>query len=232
MARKYCIRFAAVLTITGSLLGCAGGAGIDPCANIPDGSRFGDKWERGGFTLRPTWHRGIDVAVPRFGTPLFAPAAGIVTGSGFRKHTDREYSSNFITIFHGRDGSGSYVFSEYYHTRGLLRSGQQVSTGDRFAVVDDSGRTGYPHTHMNVWVRFGDDPFPELTEQLAAGSEITVTDELISALESFASPRDNLMVRRNPEKFGLGGKGYLPPNPGGSSSRFDGVFRGFVCPVR
>jgi murein DD-endopeptidase MepM/ murein hydrolase activator NlpD len=86
-----------------------------------------------GFEPPPTrfspGHRGIDIAAP-FGTPVHAPADGVVTFAG------PVGGSLFVTIDHG-DG---YRSTSSFLSNVLVRRGQTVTAGE---VVALSGR-GHP----------------------------------------------------------------------------------------
>jgi murein DD-endopeptidase MepM/ murein hydrolase activator NlpD len=103
-------------------------------------SRFG--YRISPFTGRPSFHAGIDIAASP-GTPIVAPADGIVSFVGF----DQGYGK-ILTIDHGygvttRYGHASQIF---------VRMGQRVSRFDVVASVGSTGRSTGPHLHYEVRV--------------------------------------------------------------------------------
>jgi murein DD-endopeptidase MepM/ murein hydrolase activator NlpD len=115
-----------------------------------------------GFEPPPTpfsaGHRGIDIAAA-FGTPVHAPADGVVSFSGFVA------GELFLTIDHG-DG---YRSTDSWLGQVLVRKGTAVKRGDVIAL---SGR-GDPKVaveNLMFGVRIGDDyidPLTVLTPQSA-----------------------------------------------------------------
>jgi murein DD-endopeptidase MepM/ murein hydrolase activator NlpD len=92
------------------------------------------------FTGEPAVHRGIDVAAPS-GTPIYAPADGVVVFSGVRNGY-----GNFILIAHGYG-----VVTGYGHNaQNLVSPGQVIHRGDQIATVGRSGRSTGPHLHYEV----------------------------------------------------------------------------------
>ena len=102
-------------------------------------SRFG--WRNSPFTEKREFHKGIDIA-SRKGTPVYAPADGIVTSY----YKNGGYG-NFLVINHGYG-----IVSRYGH---LLRSndiqvGQRVLKGDKIAFIGNTGRSTGSHLHYEV----------------------------------------------------------------------------------
>ena len=92
-------------------------------------------------TARP--HEGIDVSAP-MGSPIEAPAAGVVTDAGW----EAGYG-NKIVINHGFG-----IITKFAHASKLLvHSGQKVSRGQRIALVGNSGLATGPHLHYEVHVK-------------------------------------------------------------------------------
>jgi murein DD-endopeptidase MepM/ murein hydrolase activator NlpD len=88
-------------------------------------------------------HEGIDVTAP-MGSPIEAPAAGIVTDAG----SESGYG-NTVTIDHGFG-----IETKFAHASKLLvRTGQRVSRGQRIALVGNSGLATGPHLHYEVHVK-------------------------------------------------------------------------------
>lgn len=81
-------------------------------------------------------HYGIDYAAPR-GTPVIAPAAGLVTLA----HKDLFYSGGTLIMDHGHGLSSTFL-----HLSELLVSeGQSVQRGEIIAKVGSTGRSTGPH---------------------------------------------------------------------------------------
>jgi murein DD-endopeptidase MepM/ murein hydrolase activator NlpD len=92
-------------------------------------------------------HEGIDLPAPT-GTPVFAAADGVVAYAGNRI---RGYG-NMVVVRHGGD-----LMTVYAHNSMILVSqGQPVRSGDRIALVGQSGRASGPHLHFEV--RVGQSP--------------------------------------------------------------------------
>ncbi len=87
-------------------------------------------------------HEGIDVSAPS-GTPIEAPGAGVVTGSGW----ETGYG-NVVTIDHGHG-----IVTKFAHASKLLvRRGQRVTRGQRIALVGSTGLAVAPHVHYEVHI--------------------------------------------------------------------------------
>jgi murein DD-endopeptidase MepM/ murein hydrolase activator NlpD len=88
-------------------------------------------------------HEGIDVSAP-MGSPIEAPAAGVVTDAGWESGY-----GNTITIDHGFG-----IVTKFAHaSKILVRTGQRVSRGQRIALVGNSGLATGPHLHYEVHVK-------------------------------------------------------------------------------
>ena len=116
-----------------------GGVFAHPC---PDYTRISDQY---GMRMHPTlgvelMHNGIDFAAPS-GTPIYAAADGEVIAAGYSASM-----GNYIMIDHGSD-----IVSIYMHASKLLVSqGEEVSRGDKIALVGSTGRSTGPHLHFGV----------------------------------------------------------------------------------
>ena len=87
-------------------------------------------------------HEGIDVTAP-MGSPIEAPAAGVVTHAGWESGY-----GNTVTIDHGYG-----VTTKFAHSSKLLvRTGQRVQRGQRIALVGNTGLATGPHLHYEVHV--------------------------------------------------------------------------------
>jgi murein DD-endopeptidase MepM/ murein hydrolase activator NlpD len=81
-------------------------------------------------------HYGVDVAVPT-GTPVYAPAAGLVTLA----EDDLFYSGGTVILDHGY-----YLSSSFLHmSRVLVSVGDEVEPGDIIGEVGATGRATGPH---------------------------------------------------------------------------------------
>ena len=92
------------------------------------------------FTGRKTWHRGLDVST-NVGTPVVAPADGVVTYSGQKVDFGK-----IITIDHGNGYKTRYG----HNSKLLARRGQRVKRGQVIAFVGNTGRSTGPHLHYEV----------------------------------------------------------------------------------
>ena len=87
-------------------------------------------------------HEGIDVSAA-MGSPIEAPAAGVVSDAGW----ETGYG-NTITINHGFG-----IVTKFAHASKLLvKTGQRVARGQRIALVGNSGLATGPHLHYEVHV--------------------------------------------------------------------------------
>ncbi len=94
------------------------------------------------FTGHSTMHEGLDIA-NNIGSPINAPAAGIVTYAGARPGY-----GNLITVDHGYG-----LQTQYGHvSRSYVHVGQKVKRGDRLGAVGNVGRSTGPHLHYEVRV--------------------------------------------------------------------------------
>lgn len=92
------------------------------------------------FTGDMSQHRGIDIAAD-IGTPIRAPAAGIVTAANM----DAGYGK-VITIDHGHG-----IVTRYGHCSQMyVKVGQRVRRGDTIGAVGNTGRSTGPHLHYEV----------------------------------------------------------------------------------
>jgi len=87
-------------------------------------------------------HEGIDVTAP-MGTPIEAPAAGVVREAGWESGY-----GNTIVIDHGFGTVTKFAHA----SKILVREGQRVSRGQRIALVGNTGLATGPHLHYEVHV--------------------------------------------------------------------------------
>jgi murein DD-endopeptidase MepM/ murein hydrolase activator NlpD len=87
-------------------------------------------------------HEGLDIS-NRLGTPVIAPANGIVSATG----KDFSYGS-VVVVSHGFG-----VTTHFYHLNKILvGAGQRVKRGDIIAEVGTTGKSTGPHLHYEVRV--------------------------------------------------------------------------------
>lgn len=94
-------------------------------------------------------HYGLDIAAPD-GTPVHAPAAGVVSFS------DQLYlTGGTLLIDHGHGLSSSYL----HLSRIDVEAGQRVERGERIGAVGATGRASGPHLHWGMnWFEVRIDP--------------------------------------------------------------------------
>ncbi|MCP4329038.1 MAG: M23 family metallopeptidase [Alphaproteobacteria bacterium] len=86
-------------------------------------------------------HYGIDIAAPA-GTPVVAPAAGIVT----MVHPDMFFTGKTIIVDHGRG-----LNSTFLHLSSIaVAEGQAVTQGELIGAVGSTGRSTGPHLDWRV----------------------------------------------------------------------------------
>ena len=109
---------------------------------------YGSQRILNGEPRRP--HFGVDVAAPT-GTPVYAPAPGIVTLA----HEDMYFSGGTLIIDHGHGLSSSFLhLSEI-----LVEAGTYVSRGDLIARIGATGRASGPHLDWRMnWLDRRVDP--------------------------------------------------------------------------
>lgn len=104
-----------------------------------------------GFGTRPSpfnskkhaFHEGLDIVVP-LGTPIYAPADGVVTCVGRIVGL-----GNYIILTH----AGS-VTTRYGHIKeAFVKEGQEVKKGDKIAAVGMTGRTTGAHLHYEIRIK-------------------------------------------------------------------------------
>ena len=101
-----------------------------------------NKGRRHPVTGRVAPHFGADFSMPP-GTPVVAPADGVVT-----LVDSHPLAGNFVEIEHANGFATRYLHLQ----RALVRTGQQVTRGQRIALSGDSGRTTSAHLHYEVHV--------------------------------------------------------------------------------
>lgn len=100
---------------------------------------FGSQRILNGEPKRP--HSGVDVAVPT-GTPIYAPAAGVVTLA----ETGMYFEGGLVFLDHGH-----WLESAFLHmSRVDVEPGQRVEKGDIIGAVGSTGRSTGPHLHWSM----------------------------------------------------------------------------------
>jgi len=94
------------------------------------------------FTGRREFHRGVDIAT-REGTPVIAPADGVVTFAGKKGGL-----GNMVVIDHGYGKITRYGHMKKW----LVRQGAHIKRGDKIGLVGNTGRSTAPHLHYEVHV--------------------------------------------------------------------------------
>lgn len=95
-------------------------------------------------------HPGMDIAVPQ-GTPVKAPAAGVVT---FAK-PDLYLTGGTVLIDHGYGLSSNFL----HLSRLDVKVGQKVQQGDVIGAAGMTGRATGPHVHWGInWFEVRLDP--------------------------------------------------------------------------
>ena len=101
-------------------------------------SRFGYRIDP--FTNRPVMHAGVDMAAPS-GTPVYAPADGVVSFSGYESGYGK-----LVSIDHGYG-----VVTRYGHnSRVFVEQGQKVRRWDVISAVGSTGKSTGAHLHYEV----------------------------------------------------------------------------------
>lgn len=97
-------------------------------------SGYGMRWGR--------MHNGTDFAAPT-GTPIYAPADGVVTFAG--------WSSGYGRLVKVQHAFG--IETRYAHQNRIrVEVGQRLSRGDRIGDIGNSGRSTGPHLHYEIRV--------------------------------------------------------------------------------
>jgi murein DD-endopeptidase MepM/ murein hydrolase activator NlpD len=109
---------------------------------------YGSQRVLNGKPRRP--HYGLDIAAPT-GTPVHAPAAGVVTLA----HPDMFYSGGTIILDHGQGLSSSFL----HLSEVLVEVGEQVDQGAVIAKIGATGRASGPHLDWRMnWLDRRVDP--------------------------------------------------------------------------
>jgi murein DD-endopeptidase MepM/ murein hydrolase activator NlpD len=104
-------------------------------------------WVTSGFGTRISpfgkgrkFHAGVDISTRR-GTPIIAPAGGVITFAGWEGGYGR-----MLAINHGQG-----IVTRYGHLQKFkVKLGQKVERGQAIALVGNTGRSTGPHLHYEV----------------------------------------------------------------------------------
>ena len=103
-------------------------------------SDFG--YRRSPFTFAADFHPGVDIAAS-WGTPVVAPADGVVTFSGYKSGYGKT-----VIIDHGFG-----VVTQYGHASELFaQEGEKIKRGAKIALVGSTGHSTGPHLHYEIHV--------------------------------------------------------------------------------
>ena len=122
-------------------------SGFDwPAPGVLSGT-FGSRRIDNGVPMEP--HFGVDMAAP-VGTPIHAPAAGIVTISD-----DYYLDGGFTLIDHGQGVSTCYL----HQSKRLVKVGDSIRRGQLIGQIGQTGRATGPHLHWAMnWFQVKLDP--------------------------------------------------------------------------
>lgn len=97
-----------------------------------------------------SWHSGLDIAAPT-GTPVLAPAAGVVSFVG----PDLYLTGGTVLIDHGHGVSSNFL----HLSRIDVKLGDRIEAGQRIGAIGATGRATGPHLHWGMnWFGVRVDP--------------------------------------------------------------------------
>jgi murein DD-endopeptidase MepM/ murein hydrolase activator NlpD len=132
-----------------------------PAAGVISGV-FGSQRVLNGEPKAP--HFGVDIAAP-VGTPIHAPADGIVSDGG-----DYYLEGGFTMLDHGHGVSTCYL----HQSKRLVNIGDSVKQGDVIGLVGQTGRATGPHVHWGMnWFQMRLDP--SRSARMSAPPTLSVT---------------------------------------------------------
>lgn len=116
-------------------------------------------------TKRIAPHNGVDFKAP-VGTPVYAPADGEVTFSGYQRA-----AGYYVIIKHQSNYSTVYM----HLSKSEVKRGQQVTVGQVIARSGNTGRTTGPHLHYEI--RVNDRPVNPLKVKLPTATHPNLARE-------------------------------------------------------
>lgn len=109
----------------------------------PGQAQRGRKTPSAGFVFYRDAHLGVDQAIP-VGTPLLAPERSRLVAAGTYVST----GEHFVML---QIRPGVIIFVTHLKPGGiLLRVGQVIGRGGKFALSGNSGRSSGPHVHWEI----------------------------------------------------------------------------------
>lgn len=116
-------------------------------------------------TKRVSPHNGVDFKAS-VGTPVYAPADGVVTFSGYQRA-----AGYYVIISHANDFSTVYM----HLSKSEVKRGQKVIVGQLIARSGNTGRTTGPHLHYEI--RINDRPVNPLKIELPSSNHPNLARE-------------------------------------------------------
>jgi murein DD-endopeptidase MepM/ murein hydrolase activator NlpD len=103
-------------------------------------SGFG--WRQSPFTGQKEFHSGLDISDSE-GTPVIAPANGVVLEAGSVK-----YMGRYLKLDHGRGCTTSYSHLSRFN----VKPGDKVKRGQLVGLMGNTGNSTGPHVHYRIEV--------------------------------------------------------------------------------
>ena len=104
-----------------------------------------------------SYHYGIDLGTGAENLPVYAAAAGIVTGTGYDAS-----AGNWIAIDHGE----GVVTKYFHHSQMYVEEGDRVEKGQQIGLSGTTGRSTGNHLHFQLEIRgTAVDPAPYLFQE-------------------------------------------------------------------
>lgn len=116
-------------------------------------------------THRISPHNGVDFKA-NVGTPVYAPADGVVTFSGYQRA-----AGYYIIVRHANNYSTVYM----HLSKSEVKKGEKVIVGQVIARSGNTGRTTGPHLHYEI--RINDQPVNPLKVELPSSSHPNLARE-------------------------------------------------------
>ena len=117
-------------------------------------------WREHPISRQADFHKGVDIAAAQ-GTPVRAVLPGVVESVGYN-----ESYGNYLVIRHSER-----LRTTYNHCSEILaEEGEQLSRGDRIALVGSTGISTGPHLHFEIEVQ-GKKADPLLSLEVSAYEE-------------------------------------------------------------